>query len=238
MIRNAEELEQMILKFGFLPFFKNSIEGFSVEELTTPELWFEDGVDGPWEWKGPVIRNWKCTYGKFFCGKAGYVSLEWFPDFANYRRSCFQIDDARSGGEEYSREWFVYNTILTHESLLSKEIKELCGFRNQKGRNQTPIEKMMTRCTTKSKGKEGFETTMTRLQMAAMVVIADFEYQYDKHGQSYGWGIARYTTPEALFGELITLPNRTPEDSRVRILSHLRQIFSSATERQLVKIIG
>ena len=75
MIHNADDLERMVLDLGFLPFFKKSIEGFSVEELTSPELWFEDGVDGPWEWKGPVIRNWKCTYGKFFGGRAGFVSL-------------------------------------------------------------------------------------------------------------------------------------------------------------------
>lgn len=28
-----------------------------MEEHTPPELWFVDGVEGPWEWKGPVIRE-------------------------------------------------------------------------------------------------------------------------------------------------------------------------------------
>lgn len=238
MIHNADDLERMILRFGFLPFFKNPIEGFSVEELTAPELWFEEGVDGPWEWKGPVIRNWKCTYGKFFGGKAGYVSLEWFPDFANYRRSYYRIEDARSDSEGHNREQLVYDTIVTHESLLSKEIKDLCGFRKPDGRHLTPIERMVTPNGRKSKGGEGFETTLTRLQMATRIVIADFEYQYNKQGQSYGWGVARYTTPEALFGERIASPHHRPEDSKARIFCHLSRLLPSATERQLMKFIG
>ena len=51
--------------------------------MVDPRLWFSD-EEGPWEWKGPVIRNMNCAYGKLFNGKAGYVSLEWLPDFANY----------------------------------------------------------------------------------------------------------------------------------------------------------
>lgn len=238
MIHNVDDLERMTLDLGFLPFFKNSIEGFSVEELTSPELWFEDGVDGPWEWKGPVIRNWKCTYGKFFGGRAGFVSLEWFPDFANYRRSCYRWESAPSNSEGRNRERFVYDTVVSNESLLSKEIKDLCGFRKPKGQNLTPMEKELAKSSRKSQDGEGFETVLTRLQMATWIVIADFEYQYDKQGRSYGWGVARYTTPEALFGDRITLLNRTPEESKARILHHLSQLLPSATEKQLVKLIG
>ena len=74
--------------------------------------------------------------------------------------------------------------------------------------------------------------------MATLIVVADFEYQLDRHGQPYGWGIARYTTPEALFGDGIALPDRTPEESKARILCHLRQILPSATEERLLKFIG
>ena len=38
----------------------------AVEELCSPELWFADDVDGPWEWKGPAARSGKCLYGKLF----------------------------------------------------------------------------------------------------------------------------------------------------------------------------
>ena len=86
MISSEKDLAAMVETYGFLPLLKNSIPGFSVEEHTPPELWFADGVDGPWEWKGPVIAETGCAYGKFFSGKAGFISREWFLDFANYRR--------------------------------------------------------------------------------------------------------------------------------------------------------
>ena len=36
--------------------------------------------------------------------------------------------------------------------------------------------------------------------MEKRLVIADFEYSIDRHDNRYGWGIARYTTPETLYG--------------------------------------
>ena len=48
-----------------LPFFANSVEGFSVEEHIDRRLWFT-GQEGPWEWKGPLIREYGFAYGKFF----------------------------------------------------------------------------------------------------------------------------------------------------------------------------
>ncbi|WP_456086358.1 AlkZ-related protein [Parabacteroides sp.] len=51
---SAADLEQAVLKTGFLPFFQSDIPEFSIEEFTPAEYWFADGVDGPWEWKSPV----------------------------------------------------------------------------------------------------------------------------------------------------------------------------------------
>ena len=85
-IRSAGDMEALVQQWGFLPFFKNEIEGFSIEEHTPPEWWFgdSDGGEGwgPWDWKGPVARTGSCAYGKFFRKKAGFISLEWFADFA------------------------------------------------------------------------------------------------------------------------------------------------------------
>lgn len=90
VIESQEQVEEIIHEWGFLPFFKNGIEGFSIEEMTPPELLFGDDFNqGPWGWKGPIIAHWESAYGKFFKGKAGYVSLEWLPDFINWRRSVY-----------------------------------------------------------------------------------------------------------------------------------------------------
>ena len=52
LLRSSDDLIAAVEQYGFLPFFRNEIHGFSIEELCPPELWFADDVDGPWEWKG------------------------------------------------------------------------------------------------------------------------------------------------------------------------------------------
>ena len=34
----------------------------------------------------------------------------------------------------------------------------------------------------------------------AYLTVSDFVYMQDKYGKTYGWGVAKYTTPEELFG--------------------------------------
>ena len=84
-IRSEADLIKAINKYGFLPFFRNSIEGFSIEEHIAPEHWYysDSAQWDAWDWKGPVIQKTGCAYGKFFEHKAVYISRDWFPDFAS-----------------------------------------------------------------------------------------------------------------------------------------------------------
>lgn len=219
-ITSYKELEQFVVQVGFLPFFKNDIHGFSVEEYTPPKLWFSDETDGPWEWKGPVVRGGKCAYGKLFRGKAGFVSLEWFPDFANYRRDGYDFDARCDDGLVFYKDQHLYEAVDKSGSILTPALKNTCNYR--KG------------------GNKGFETVITRLQMQTYITIADFEYRTDKNGKQYGWGVARYATPEFLLGaEVIqTAYSRSPKESKERILVYLRKLLPKADEEQLLKIIG
>ena len=92
-ITTQSDLENAVTELGFLPFFRNSIPGFSIEEHVSYDAWYyAEGDWKAWEWKGPVINNLHCGYGKFFEKKAAYISPEWFPDFANYRRDGYDFD--------------------------------------------------------------------------------------------------------------------------------------------------
>jgi len=235
-ISHYEALELLITKLGFLPFFQNEISGFSVEEFTPQRLWFS-GEDGPWEWKGPIIRNGNCAYGKLFNKKAGFVSMDWFPDLVNYRRSVYSLSSDLDTDTTQSREKIIYNTITEHESLLSKDIKSLLGYSKPRRRQFDPAGNPEPQI---ERAKQGFDSAITRLQMGTWIVVADFEYQYNKHLERYGWGIARYTTPEALFtdGVLLACKDRSPEESRQKIVSHLSALLPDATEEQISRIMG
>ena len=219
-ITSYHELEELVLEYGFLPFFKNQIQGFSVEEHTPAELWFSDTADGPWEWKGPVARRKTCVYGKFFQKKAGFVSLDWLPDFANYRRDGYDFDSRCDDGLVFYKDKYLYETIAASGSILTPELKAKCNYRKD--------------------GNKGFETVITRLQMQTYITVADFDYMRDKNGKEYGWGVARYSTPEALLGEEIITSAyaRSPAESRERMINHLQALLPEANEKLLSKLIG
>lgn len=91
MVESQEQLESLIEEWGFMPFFKNGIDGFSIEEQVAPDLLFgEHGEQGAWQWKGPIISHWQCAYGKFFCGKAGLSASGGCPTSSTGGGRCIQ----------------------------------------------------------------------------------------------------------------------------------------------------
>ena len=54
---SAEDLEQTVGKMGFLPFFRNEIPEFSIEEFTPAEHWFADGALRPKRYSGKIGRS-------------------------------------------------------------------------------------------------------------------------------------------------------------------------------------
>ena len=218
MIGSEKDLAAMVETYGFLPLLKNSIPGFSVEEHTPPELWFADGVDGPWEWKGPVIAETGCAYGKFFSGKAGFISREWFLDFANYRRDGYDMDARYEDGLARRLDKAVYDVLAGSTSLLSKEWRRLSGV--------------------KKRGE--FDGIVSRLQMQGYVTTVGFEYAKDRYGNAYGWGISRYAVPETAFGREFTdhVYGREPEESGQRIKAYLTSLLPQAGPGQIEKLAG
>lgn len=219
MIQSQQQMESLALEWGFLPFFKNKVEGFSIEEHTPEAYWFTVEHPGPWEWKGPVIGEWRCAYGKFFAGKAGFVSIEWLPDFINWRRSQHPLNIMPPAAQH------IHQVLVQHESLLSQELKKASGF--TLSRRRSPDGHDGSTC----------DNLIAQLEMATYVCIADFEYKVSRSGQRYGWGVARYCTPEAMYGSSIAHIDRTPEESRARILAHLQRLFPHAALAHLERMI-
>ena len=213
-VRSAEDITALVEEAGFLPFFKNRIPGFSVEECCPRELWFSDTVDGPWEWKGPIARSGRCVYGKLFGGKAGLVSREWLPDLANYRRDGYDFDARFDDGLAPIRDKAVFDAVYEEGALLSKELRDRCGAK-------------------------GFDTVITRLQMQTYLCVADFVYMTDRHGKPYGWSVAKYAAPETLLGyDYVTgAYARQPAASRERIVDKLRAVLRDVDGGLIGKLI-
>lgn len=225
MIHSAIDMERAVLERGFLPFFRCGIPGFSIEEMTAGELWFSDEDDGPWEWKGPVIREGHCAYGKLFAKKAGYVSLEWLPHLINYRRTLnYAKDDDTAALDDV-----VLQTIISEGSATVKELRRMLGFARGRRRTADDLVDDMPEAV-----KLSLEPVLTRLMMSVRVVISDFEYNTDRHGRPYGWGVARYTTPENLYGRLDA--GCTPQESHDMMVRHLCRMLPYAQEKDILKL--
>ena len=219
-IKTIDDLENLIEAWGFLPFFSGRIKGFSIEELADPAIWYTEGDFRVWDWKGPVIHDLGCAYGKFFEKKAAFISREWFYDFANYRRDGYDFegmveDELVSYGDKR-----LYDLVAANEPVLSRSLKLLGNYR--KG------------------GSTGFDTSITRLQMQSFVLVNDFKYMTDRQGREYGWGIAEYATPEYFFGGEFSEKTYawSPEESYNRIFEHLRELFPEADENDISKVLG
>lgn len=233
MLYNKNDIVRQVNEWGFLPFFKGEIDGFSIEDQITPECWFddEDGGYGVWDWKNDIILDADCAYGKFYLGKACFVSSEWFPDLLNWRRSNYKP----SADEEV-----ILAAVEEHGSLLSREIKKMCGYTAPPRRRiSNPVERLATKDQPKPKPeRKGFDGAITRLQAGCRLITATFEYNYDRQGRRYGWSVARYCTPEEYFGSERIAVGRTPAESRKRLVAHLAKVLPQATRKQIDRIVG
>ena len=216
-IYNSAQLMELIGQIGFLPLLDSGIRGFSAEEMVDEECRYvalpDGGWDWPlWKWKGEIITEGGHVYGKFFAGKAGFISREWWPHFCNYRRST------RPAPTEGSIEETILLTLEANESLITRQLRAACGFDGPKMRSK-------------------FDGYVTRLQMATRIVTEDFVYPTDRHGSNYGWGWSLLTTPELLYGKDACQCDCSPQESFELICQQLRTICPEATEKQIIKLL-
>lgn len=221
IIKSKSDLINAVNEFGFVPFFENSVEGFSIEEHIDPSCWWhsDTGAWSAWEWKGPVIRETGCAYGKFFEKKACYISREWFADFANYRRDGYDFDARYDDGLAPYKDKQLYELVSGNAPVLSKTLKQLGNY--------------------KKGGNKGFDTMINRLQAQCYVVISDFVYMKNKNGEPYGWGVAEYSTPEVFMGSSFTdkVYIRSPEESYERLLAHFCRLLPDASISQIKRFL-
>lgn len=216
-IHNIGQLMELIDRVGFLPLLNSGISGFSAEDMVDEECRYVTFPDGGWEWplwewKGSVITDGGYIYGKFFAGKAGFISRKWWPDFCNYRRSVHPMPD------ENSIEDAILQTLTLNGSMITRELRTACGF-------------------TGSRMRSKFDSYVTHLQMACRIVTENFVYPHDKHGKRYGWGWSLLTTPEQLYGSEFCKCPRSPEESFELIKHQLKSVCTDATDKQILKML-
>ena len=225
-IISAETMLQTIQEMGIVPFFENDIPGYSVEEMTSVDNWFDTQENlsyTPWDWKIHCVQSGEIAYGKFLQGKAAFATVEWYAELRNYRRAQdkYKPDEAQRQVLEYLKE---------NGSIGIKEVRLLLGIK--KGAADTIIAKLMQQCR---------------------VVTGDITRVYRGPDLHYnGWQTSSFCTPEALFDKP-AVPffaafkaargsdlevNHSPEESFRRLQEHIRTLIPDVTEKQLLKLLA
>ena len=220
-INTFDELMETVDREGFLPLFRNGIRGFSVEDRTRTAGWWTglEQID-PWEWRALAARSAKIAYGKFFDGRAGFISMEWFPAFANWKRDGYDFDALFEDGKATMRQKKIMDLFMNGEELFSFEAKRKAGFGKE--------------------GEKNFEGTLTSLEKASYLVIRDFRRRVNKKGGEYGWHIAVLTAPESIWGydEVTADYSEEPAVSKQRITDHLLSLYPQAGETEILYVLG
>lgn len=206
-----------IQRVGMLPLLPLGISGWSADEVVSSECRYVCLPDGGWEWplwkwKGPIIQESGCAYGKFLRGKAAFVSREWWPDFCNYRRSILPKP------EEGSIEDSILTILKENGSAITRNLRSQCGFTGEKMRSR-------------------FDAYLSRLEMGCYILTEDFVYPVDRHGREYGWGWSLLTTPEELFGNESVVCERTPNESLHLLTCQMRRILPQLSESEVLRLL-
>ncbi len=230
-IRSWQELVNWVNEVGFLPLFANEVIGFSAEEHVSPLFWWTgDPEQDPWVWREIIAADHQVAYGKFFGGRAGFISLAWLPYFANFRRDGYDFDAKWEDGLANRREKKIMDLLTDRDPdgdmsfpdrhILSTELKKKAGF----GKN----------------GEKNFPGIMTNLQNQLYIVISGFERRRNKKGNAYGMPVSLPLPPETIWGyELVTSAyDEEPEISWRRILDHAMKMFPESREEDMMKLIG
>lgn len=201
-LRTAGDLQALVNEVGMIPLFRGPVPGFSVEELTAEGHWFNDEVEGPWDWRMELAASREIAYAKLFRGKYGFVSPEMYPHLANYRREGYDFDARVDEGLVRDGERRLY-ALIEGGMKLSMELRRAFNGR-------------------------GFESALTGLQMRAYVTCSGFERRINRKGEPYGWEIARYEISEAVFGERCTAEYAAePEESLETIRKKLSKFITA-----------
>ena len=216
-VNSPEAMCEAIRAAGIIPFFKGPVPGFSIQELTPPEHWFDSSEElGPWDWKIAAVQSGDIAYGKFLCGgKAAFATIEWYAHLRSWRLSRAEYEPDDSGRQ-------VLALAAEQGSVTSKEIRQLLGIK-----------------------KGAADAVSAKLMHQMRLLIGDIERVYRGPTLSYsGWQHCTFCTPEALFAagdsglvfggfspfskEDPLETGCSPEESRQKLLSHLESLLPGA----------
>lgn len=212
-IDSPESMSAAIRRIGIIPFVRNTVPGWSIEELTAPGCWFMDeeaeGVLGPWDWKIEVIAEGDIAYGKFIRNKAAFATEEWYRHLMNWRRSLpkyrMAIGEDGPGNTQMDQLYrslspILLDAIKEYGSVNGSDVRKILSERTSK-EQRGKIKGCMEKYLLPEVRRPAADYLNQYLEMGTRTVVGNFERVYRGPNLEYkGWQKSSITTPDELFG--------------------------------------
>ena len=217
-VYSPESMINAIKEIGIIPFSKNTVPGWSIQEITDPDFWFTTSDQlGPWDWKVEAVRE-GIVYGKFISRKSAFATVEFYRHLMNWRRSLpkYQIP---VGGRFKAKTLddklmllfspTLLASIRERESLDSSEIRPLLeGLVPQEARKR--IGGHLEKYLLPNIKKQAVDFLIQYLDMGTWTIVGDITRVYRGPNCEYkGWQKNSITTPDLLF-EVFSQPSENP----------------------------
>ncbi len=173
-VTGPEAMLDAVRAYGIIPFFENIVPGYSIEEMTPAQNWFDTQEDislTPWDWKIHCIQSGEIVYGKFLLGgKAAFATIGLYRELMNWRLSL-------PGNKPTVEQQKVLDYVAENGSIGIKEVRQLLGIK-----------------------KGPADALMARLQMQCRIVTGNITRVYRGADLHYnGWQTSSFCDPRSLW---------------------------------------
>lgn len=218
-IESWKNLCERVDDIGFLPLQECGVPGFSVQGMTNPARWNEDGAGNPWFWRYKAVESGRVVYGKFFRRHVGFVSKECLPAFANLRRGGRSLEELACSKE------------------LSSDSKRILELLSEGGELSSPELRTMLEID----APRTLDAALAELTMRFAVVLGAFRRRRNRAGRPVGWPVGVWRIPESIPGIPPLSVSETPEESLARLtrrcVGRLPRISEERLERLLRSLV-
>ena len=201
-IRTLAQLEQAVERIGFLPYAGDEKRSLFTLGSMTDNAWFDGSDTDAWGWRTEIAKKGDQAYGKFFCGKAGFVARRCIPAFIAVRRENRSLTELYADGVVSRGALQVWRCFEQRVEWTFQDLKREAGFLGQ---------------------SRAFEAAVTELQGLFFVCITGQTQRISRAGEPYGWPNNDFGRMDVLFptpegGEM------EPDEAEAYLLDCIRTV--------------
>ena len=227
-IQSVFELMRVVEKEGFLPFWKNDIPGFSLEEKTmmdySPER--KKLFDHWAEW---ILEEREAVFGHFFAKGIGFVSKELFPYLAAYKRADKDFKDLQIDQDTIAGKVMAF--FYEKESSLAFGTEEegfQRGLAKQYGAGKAVFSEEEIKAYTEREAAWDVDVHEVLLTLSQATYLCTGKVQ----GEYF------FSRPESLYGRPLVTRRYGKEDPFSFIVHKVQENYPEATPEMVEALIG